>query len=73
MNLEETISHITSLPVDERLRLIQAVWESLPPDVDCGVSPKQHAELDRRVAAHDSDPSSSVSRDELTRRLRGDT
>ena len=73
MNLEETISQITSLPVDERLRLVQAVWESLPADVDCGVSPEQQAEMDRRVAAHNADPSSSVSRDELARRLRGDT
>jgi putative addiction module component (TIGR02574 family) len=71
MDLEQTISQIATLPVDDRLRLVQAVWESLPADLDCGVSPEQQAEIDRRVAAHDADPSSSISRDELARRLRG--
>lgn len=73
MNLDQTITEISSLPVVERVRVVQAIWDSLPGDADLGVSPEQQAELDRRVAAHDADPGSSISREELSRRLESDT
>lgn len=73
MNLDQTITEISSLPVVERVRVVQAIWASLPDDADLGVSPEQQAELDRRVAAHDADPGSSISREELLRRLESDS
>ncbi len=73
MNLDQTIIEISSLPVVERVRVVQAIWASLPGDADLGVSPEQQAELDRRVAAHDADPGSSISREELLRRLESDS
>ena len=73
MDLNQTISQVTSLPVSDRLRLVQAVWESLPADVDVGLSPQQQEEIDRRVTMHHTNPSSSISRDELLRRLRTDS
>ncbi len=69
MNLDQTISEVTSLPICDRLRLVQAVWESLPADLDVGVTSEQQAEMDRRIRMHDADPSLSISRDELSRRL----
>ena len=65
MNLDQAISLVTSLPISGRLRLVQAVWESLPADIDIGLSEQQQAEIDGRVMSHDTDPSSSISRDEL--------
>ena len=73
MNVDQTISDLASLPINDRVRVIQAVWDTLPQDADIGVSPDQQAELDRRVAAHDADPDSSISREELMRRLRDDS
>jgi putative addiction module component (TIGR02574 family) len=72
MNLDQTISLLTSLPVGDRLRLVQAVWESLPDDIDMRLSKQQQAEVERRVRDHDANPSSSISRDELVRQLRAD-
>ncbi len=72
MNLDQTISLLTSLPVGDRLRLVQAVWESLPDDIDMRLSKHQQAEVERRVRDHDANPASSISRDELVRQLRAD-
>ena len=73
MNVDRTIADLASLPVVDRVRIVQAIWDTLPDDTDIGVSSEQQAELDRRIAAHDADPGSSISREELMRRLRGDS
>lgn len=73
MNVDQTISDLASLPVNDRVRVVQAVWDTLPSDADVGVSPEQQAELDRRIAAHDADPSSSISREELMRRIQSES
>ena len=71
MNIEQTVASLSALPVDERLRIVQRLWDSIPPETEVSVSPEQQDELDRRVAAHESDPESAISRDELERRLKG--
>ncbi|MEO1617384.1 MAG: addiction module protein [Planctomycetota bacterium] len=73
MNVDQTITEISSLPVVERVRVVQAIWDSLPGDPDLGVSADQQAELDRRVAAHDADPGSSISAEGFRRRLESDS
>ena len=61
---------LTLLPIDDRLRIVQALWDSIPAETEVTVSPEQQRELDRRIAAHEADPSSAIGRDELERRLR---
>ena len=60
MTIEQTIQAITNLPVEERLRVAEALWDSfsesdLPP-----LSEDQRAELNRRMAEHDADPASAL-------------
>ena len=69
MNIDQTISDISSLPIGDRLRVVHAIWDTFPDDVDLPLSPEQQAELDRRIAAHRRDPSTSISHDELMRRV----
>jgi len=69
MNLDQTILDLSILPVDDRLRIVHAIWDTLPDDVDLMVIAAQQAELDRRLAAHRNDPSTSISQDELARRI----
>ncbi len=69
MNVDQTISDLSALPVGERLRVVHAIWDSLPDDVDLATTPEQQAELDRRLAAHRADPSAAISHDELMRRV----
>jgi putative addiction module component (TIGR02574 family) len=69
MNLDQTISDLSTLPIGDRLRIVHAIWDTLPDDVDLSTTPEQQAELDRRLAAHRDDPSSAISHDELMRRI----
>ena len=69
MNIEQTISDLSALPVGDRLRVVHAIWDTLPDDVELALSPEQQAELDRRIAAHRADPSTAISHDELMRRI----
>ena len=70
MNVDQTISDLSTLPISDRLRAVQAIWDTLPDDVDLAINPVQQEVLDRRLAAHRNDPSSSISHDELMRRVR---
>ena len=70
MTVDQTIQTLTHLPVADRLLIAEALWDSfteldLPP-----LSGSQQAELDRRIAAHELDPSTAISREEFEMRLR---
>ncbi len=70
MNVDQTIADLSTLPIGDRLRIVHAIWDTLPDDVDLSATPGQQAELDRRLAAHRDDPSVAISHDELLRRIR---
>ncbi len=69
MNVDQTISDLSALPIGDRLRVVHAIWDTFPDDVDLTLTPEQQAELDRRLAAHRSNPSTAISHDELMRRI----
>ncbi len=69
MDIQQTLTDLAALPVNDRLRLVQLLWDSIPAETEVVVSHDQQIELDRRVAAHDADPSSAIGREELERRL----
>lgn len=69
MNLQQTISELSTLSIDERLLIVQKLWDSIPPEAEVTVSPSQRVELERRIAAHESNPDSAISEAELKHRL----
>ena len=69
MNVEQAISDLSTLPIVDRLRVVHAIWDTLPDDVDLSTTPEQQAELDRRLAAHRADPTTAISHDQLMRRV----
>ena len=69
MNIDQAISDLTALPIGDRLRVVHALWDTLPDDVDLPPTPAQQAELDRRREAHRTDPSTAISHEELMRRV----
>jgi putative addiction module component (TIGR02574 family) len=71
MNLDQTISDLSALSIDDRLRIVQRLWDSIPADTEIAVTPEQRAELERRIAAHEANPDSAISSEELERRLQG--
>jgi putative addiction module component (TIGR02574 family) len=74
MNIAATIAEINSLPVDDRLRIVDAIWEGIEGERGGQVmmeSVKQ--ELDRRIADADANPDDEISREEVMSWLRSDS
>jgi len=69
MNVDQTISDLSTLPIGDRLRVVHAIWDTLPDDVDLTTTTEQQAELDRRLAAHRLDPVTAISHEELMHRI----
>jgi putative addiction module component (TIGR02574 family) len=57
MNISTTLTEIRSMSIDDRIRLVQAIWDLIA--VDQGHDPlsdAQTAEIDRRLADDDANP-----------------
>ncbi|MDC0936732.1 addiction module protein [Pirellulales bacterium] len=64
---------IRSLPVPERVYLVEQIWESVIEDEqDFELTDAQKAELDRRMAAHDALPSRGRPWEDVKKRLLGE-
>ena len=71
MDLGAVLQEVDSWPVEERLRLVEAVWDGL---LDAGVEPfltsAQREELDRRIAALEASPDDVIPWDEVQQHIR---
>ena len=57
MDLSTTLAEIVSLSVDERIRLVEAIWDSIAAEPGQPVlTEAQWQELERRLAAHTVSP-----------------
>ena len=70
------LDEVLRLPVAERLRLVEAIWESITTEpAGMPLTDAQRAELDRRLAEHEANPDDVVSWEEvkasITERLKG--
>lgn len=75
MTIEQLEAEALSLPVHERIRLAQELWESILPEAEADpdllpLSEEQIQELERRLVEHERDPSSAVPWEEVRTRLR---
>jgi len=60
------IAEILKLPAEERLRLLEILWESLSRDASAiPLSDAHRVILDERLAEHERDPDDVVSIDEV--------
>jgi putative addiction module component (TIGR02574 family) len=62
MTMETTTSNFRTLSIAERIQLVEDIWDSIATDASESVelTTAQREEVRRRVAAHDTDPSSAV-------------
>jgi putative addiction module component (TIGR02574 family) len=61
MDLAATLAEIASLSVDERIRLIEAVWDTIAAEPDrLELTDAQREELDRRLAAYAESPDCTI-------------
>lgn len=70
IDITQTLAELTALPVHDRLRVVERLWDSIPADSAVEVSPEQQAELQRRIAAHERSPEQLLTWDEVLDRLR---
>ena len=69
MTVEQAISEISSLPIDEQLRVVQAIWDRMPQDAGTALSDRQRAELDRRLADYRDNPDSALTESQLRKQI----
>jgi putative addiction module component (TIGR02574 family) len=65
-----SVSELLKLPVQERIRIVEAIWESIaavPEAVE--LSDAQRDELERRWSAYEKDPSSGTPWAEVRARI----
>ena len=62
---------IMNLPVDERLALVDSIWESIRKNADAVPADEEtKAEMQRRLAIHQDDPEAADDLDVVLARLR---
>lgn len=65
-----TLDAILRLSVPERIQIVEDIWDSIAATPEqLPLTDAQRAELDRRLNAHDTDPSSALPWDEVRSRL----
>jgi putative addiction module component (TIGR02574 family) len=70
MNLDQTLSELTSLPVTDRLRVVESLWDSIDAEAPVSVSPEQRAEIERRIQSHETNPGELLTWDDVLDQLR---
>ena len=69
MDLQQTLSELTSLPVSDRLRIVESLWNSIESE-PVAVSPEQGEEIRRRVEAHERNPDELLTWEQVLDQLR---
>ena len=60
------VAEILKLPVEERMRLVELIWESLAADTaTLPLGDAHRAVLDERLAEHERNPEDVATRDEV--------
>lgn len=69
MGATEILDAARRLSRDDRINLVQALWDSIADDTTPEIDDRLRAELDRRIAAHEADPTNVLTWDEIRRRI----
>ncbi len=70
MTVEQAISEIASLPLEDQLRVVQAIWDRMPQDAGTSLTEPQRAELERRLARYRANPDSALTESQLRKQIR---
>jgi len=70
IDFDRTLSELTALPVADRLRVVESLWDSIPAETPLPISPEQREEIRRRIAAYERAPDNTLTWGEVLDRLR---
>lgn len=59
------LASAAALPIDERLELVHAIWDTIAAEPQDDVTPAQRAELLRRLALHHANPNDVIPWEEV--------
>ncbi len=66
-----SIAAILELPVQERIKLVELIWDSVAAESDSvEITPELRVELDRRLADFEANPEAGYTWDEVKARLK---
>ena len=69
MDIATTVAEIRALSVDERLDIVEAIWDSIVADAaDIEVTPAERELIERRLAAYLANPNDVVPWEEVKAR-----
>jgi len=72
VDLSATLAQINALDVNDRIRLVQEVWDAIPEsDRSPELTDAQKAELGRRLAELRADPGIGLTWDQLIAQVKG--
>ncbi|MBN2611216.1 MAG: addiction module protein [Bacteroidales bacterium] len=65
------IKNILKLSIDERIHLVQTIWDSIAADTEVSEISEEHKKiLDERLEAHKNNPNDVVSWDEVKKSVK---
>ena len=68
---QDLVAEILALPIDDRVRLVEAIWDSISAVPDAiTLTDWQKQELDRRLAEYEADPDAGSTLEEVFARIR---
>ncbi|OAB56211.1 hypothetical protein AY600_17450 [Phormidium willei BDU 130791] len=71
MDIAATLNEITALSVEDRILLVQAIWDSIAAEqVYPDLTESQKHELDRRIESHNTDPDNVLTWEEMKASVR---
>ena len=69
MTIEQTISQISQLPIDDQLLIINSIWDRMADNSATKLSDSQRAELDERMTRYRTNPESALTQSQLRDKL----
>lgn len=73
MDIATTLNQIKTLNLDDRIKLVQAIWDTIAEDqADMELTDAEKQEFDRRIAEHDADSDNVLTWEELKANIKKD-
>jgi putative addiction module component (TIGR02574 family) len=68
---QDLVAEILALPVEDRVRLVEAIWDSISAIPDAiTLTDWQKRELDKRLAEYEAEPDAGATLEEVFARIR---
>lgn len=72
MNITATLNEIVALSIEDRINLVQAIWDSIATDqAYTDLTDMQKQELDRRIADSENNPDNVMTWQEIKASIKG--